>query len=150
MDAVLGPLREDLRQRAEAEIALVVVSGDFTDRGEPAGFDVAGQFLRRLQAEIAIPWDRFIVCPGNHDVQEVDGLFDLRAKAGRGEEIVERFADDVCRVRVLSKYPGRFTRYRSLCADLLALHLDDHLSTAHLFADLGVQVLALNTAHRID
>lgn len=78
-DAVFGTLRESLEKRP-APLDFVVVSGDFTDRGERGGFTVAGEFLRKLQGATGVPWERFVFCPGNHDIEDVDGLFALREK----------------------------------------------------------------------
>ena len=63
-DAVVAEvLLDDL---AEAEPAMVAVSGDLTQRARPAEFESARAWLKRLPMPA-------VVVPGNHDVP----LFDL-------------------------------------------------------------------------
>jgi hypothetical protein len=48
----------------------LVVSGDFTDRGRPEGFEKAFQFLSKLIGELGLTAERCTLVPGNHDVAE--------------------------------------------------------------------------------
>jgi 3',5'-cyclic AMP phosphodiesterase CpdA len=89
-EALLGPLREDLKSFVNIPIEFVVISGDLTDRGAPAGLALAADFIRLLSNITKVPFDRFVVCPGNHDVEEVKSAFALREKIGAGEELGER------------------------------------------------------------
>ncbi len=146
-EAVLGPLREDLSGK---EIHYVVISGDLVDKGDVDAFALAAEFTRRLQEQINVPWTHFILCPGNHDVQEVDELFITKKKLEHGDDLVKPLDEKFNLVRVASKYPERFAAYRALYKELLNHELEHHLSRPHFFPDHGLQFVALNTCHRID
>lgn len=153
IDAVLGPLREDLLNFRHAPLAFIIISGDLTDRGEAAGFELAAGFIRRLHEITGVPLGRFIVCPGNHDVQDVDSIFALKSKPDDGEDIVDKFADDAYRVRVASEYPRRFDKFCLKYNELFDYDLRTglpQLSREQLFPEQGLQFVTLNTAFRID
>ena len=50
------------------KIEYLVISGDFTDRGNEEGFKRALQFISRLMSELSIPEECCILVPGNHDI----------------------------------------------------------------------------------
>jgi tetratricopeptide (TPR) repeat protein len=146
-NALLGPLREDLRNFRDTELEFVVVSGDLVDKGSTDAFPVAIQFLRELQDVTKVPFERFIICPGNHDIQEVAGLFVLKEKPGPDEDTAEGIRHDAQYVRVLSKYAERFAAYRSTIQEVTG---DDRLSRSYFYPNHGIQFVTFNTAHRID
>jgi GTPase SAR1 family protein len=153
LEAVLGPLREDLTTFHHSDVEFVVISGDLTDRGGSAGFELAADFIRRLHDVTGVPLGRFIVCPGNHDVQNLDSIFALKTKVTPGEEIVEKFADDAYRVRISSEYPRRFERFCLRYNELFDYDLRTglpELSREQLFPEQRTQFVTLNSAVRID
>jgi len=50
-------------------IGLVVVTGDFTFTGAKPEYEEAEIFLRRLAGIWSLDMDRFVIVPGNHDIQ---------------------------------------------------------------------------------
>jgi 3',5'-cyclic AMP phosphodiesterase CpdA len=61
---------DDLNQKYGGEPpAAVILSGDFTWQGTPEEFAKALDFIDHLQSVFEIHRSRFIVCPGNHDIQ---------------------------------------------------------------------------------
>lgn len=50
-------------------IGLVVVTGDFTFTGAKEEYEEAEVFLRRLAGIWSLDMDRFVLVPGNHDIQ---------------------------------------------------------------------------------
>ncbi len=151
-EALLGPLMEDLDKKfSKAQLAFVVISGDFIDRGDAAGYGPAAAFIRELSKATKVGLERFVVCPGNHDVEELESAFALQGKVGEGEEEVKKLDEDAYRVRVLSEYPKRFSGYSKLSSEFFGHTYDlADLSRVQTFADRGVQFLSLNSACRID
>jgi 3',5'-cyclic AMP phosphodiesterase CpdA len=49
--------------------AAVILSGDFTWKGEPDEYLWAGEFIDHLQSVFKLQPSRFVVCPGNHDIR---------------------------------------------------------------------------------
>lgn len=49
--------------------AAVILSGDFTWQGTTEEFQWAGEFVDHLQSVFKIHPSRFVICPGNHDIQ---------------------------------------------------------------------------------
>lgn len=61
---------DDLEKKYGAEPpAAVILSGDFTWQGTAEEFEWAGEFVDHLQSVFKIHPSRFVVCPGNHDIQ---------------------------------------------------------------------------------
>lgn len=111
IDARLRWLVEDIQRGdglAFPRLDYLVVSGDFTDKGQPAGFEKAFQFLSRLREELDLTAERCILVPGNHDVAEpLDAYARRRDKAGLKEgDWVER--GGLILARDPDKYPLRF------------------------------------------
>lgn len=53
---------------ASVERALVMVTGDISNAGQPDEFDVAVEVFQGLGGELGIGNHRFVLCPGNHDI----------------------------------------------------------------------------------
>lgn len=49
-------------------VGAVVVSGDLANRCQPESFRMARDFLERVARKLALPLERFVLAPGNHDV----------------------------------------------------------------------------------
>ena len=61
---------DDLTQKYGGEPpAAVILSGDFTWQGRAEEFQWAREFVEHLQSVFKIHSSRFIMCPGNHDIQ---------------------------------------------------------------------------------
>ena len=89
-------------------IQFLVVSGDFTDRGNPGGFDPAREFVVALLDRLKIPITRVVVVAGNHDVVNSEDQYTQRFKADGlvdGEYIP---AGKVWLTRDRTKWPDRF------------------------------------------
>ena len=64
---------DDLRTLyGETPPAAVVLSGDFTWFGTAAEFEKAVTFIDALQSVYKLHPSRFVICPGNHDIQWAD------------------------------------------------------------------------------
>jgi 3',5'-cyclic AMP phosphodiesterase CpdA len=55
-------------------IGLVVVTGDFTFTGAEREYAEAATFLQRLAGIWSLDMDRFVIIPGNHDIQWAKGV----------------------------------------------------------------------------
>jgi Calcineurin-like phosphoesterase len=61
---------DDLRRLyGETPPAAIILSGDFTWLGSVEEFQLAGELIEELQSLYRLESTRFIVCPGNHDIQ---------------------------------------------------------------------------------
>ncbi len=68
-DVWYGQLAEDLREMECNHLEAVVVSGDLTQTGEPFEFDCVRAFLDKLIRDFRLSPKRFVIVPGNHDLQ---------------------------------------------------------------------------------
>src|SRR5688572_18363907 len=70
LDSLFSRLSHDLdiHLSAGTKIDFVVVSGDLAENGAKKEFDDACEFLARLAKHLSLPRSRFIVIPGNHDI----------------------------------------------------------------------------------
>lgn len=71
IDATLRALVDDIRLGDGLkfdELDYVVISGDFTDKGDIAGFAKAYEFVSGLTREFQLSSDHCIFVPGNHDL----------------------------------------------------------------------------------
>jgi WD40 repeat protein len=65
------PLLDDLtRLRGEQDLVpqLVLVSGDLTEHGMPSEYDRFVEFLEEFRGQLDLPASRFVLVPGDHDV----------------------------------------------------------------------------------
>ncbi|WP_322779093.1 TIR domain-containing protein, partial [Frankia sp. Cas4] len=72
--SLFGRLHDDLRGRAEAEGLrpdLVVLTGDLAETGDENEFDQVYDFLVALAASLELDRNRFVLIPGNHDVNRL-------------------------------------------------------------------------------
>lgn len=88
-DAPEGPLvaqaRRSLREAVAARPDLVLINGDFTDRGTAADFDLARAVIAD-ELEGRVPW---YYVPGNHEAEAGDGLAEFRAEFGATHRVVD-------------------------------------------------------------
>ena len=47
---------------------LIIITGDLTQRAQPAEYDLAGEFLEKIAMLVGNDHNRIIIVPGNHDV----------------------------------------------------------------------------------
>ncbi|VFM97192.1 MAG: WD domain-containing protein, G-beta repeat-containing protein [Candidatus Kentron sp. G] len=72
--------------RFGGELDYVVISGDMTHQGTDAGFRRASEFVSLLVERFGLTAERFILAPGNHDVQELDEAYDWRMNISEEEK----------------------------------------------------------------
>lgn len=68
------------------ELDYVVISGDMTDQGSGPGFRRASEFVSLLVDRFGLSAERFVLVPGNHDVQDLDAAYDWRLNVTEEEE----------------------------------------------------------------
>ena len=71
VSSLLSRLTGDLDEQAVREGLrpdLVVMSGDFTEHGKREEFEQAASFVRGLRAHLGLGARRFVLVPGNHDI----------------------------------------------------------------------------------
>jgi 3',5'-cyclic AMP phosphodiesterase CpdA len=67
---LLDFLEDDIRKIGHGKSpAAVIISGDFTWKGQSEEFDLAVNFLRDLHSLIGLEPEHFVIVPGNHDIQ---------------------------------------------------------------------------------
>lgn len=158
--SLLQPLCSDLEDHSEGlgrfRPDLVIVSGDLTNRATPEEFEAARQFLAQLLERLKLTTERCIVVPGNHDLN-----WDVRAYQWMPRRQVSAIdpvrhvpKDDGFLVRCDADYPERF---RNFSQHLFHPLFQRPYSLAPmeqgqcvLYEDLGLQLLALNSAWHID
>jgi 3',5'-cyclic AMP phosphodiesterase CpdA len=66
----LGKLRDHLVEFLArlSQRPIIVLSGDITFKGSHEGYRVAADFFGHIVSDTGIDRNRFIVCPGNHDI----------------------------------------------------------------------------------
>lgn len=142
-------LLQDLRNRADDFPAIdaveyLVISGDMTDKGNDAGFDMAREFVAALVDKLKLSTQRCIFVPGNHDVQDREDAYEEREDEN-GTKI---------RVRHQKNFEKRFERFSQvffhpLRQENYPLEYGKQ-GIAYTFADTGIQFLSLNSAWQID
>jgi hypothetical protein len=157
VDQLLQPLDADLRGQLRVEsLDYLVVSGDFTEKCNPAGFTRAAEFLLEVLRRFKLNASRLILVPGNHDLDRKRGVYDLelddeRAHGVPAERRIQR--GDVLLIRKKVEYPKRFDLFRSFYKGLTQedypdLHADQGLLM--LYPEDGIEFLTLNSAWEID
>jgi tetratricopeptide (TPR) repeat protein len=136
------------------ELDYLVVSGDFTDRASPEGFERAYEFLSNLIAAFALSAERCILVPGNHDVSELLNAYTLRkdAKGLCDGEWVQQ--GSMVLARDPEKYPQRFKPfsdglYHKFLQRPYSLPAEEQ-GLAIPFWETGIQFLTFNSCWEID
>jgi small GTP-binding protein len=157
VEARLQWLLDDLKQQSGLSIKdldYLVVSGDFTDRGCPDGFEKAFEFVSGLTKEFSLSAERCVFVPGNHDV--VDRLDEyMRRKDASGLRPGEYFQEGkLVLVRDPEKYPQRFKPFsdglfhKFLQRPYPADYVEQGITIP--FWETGIQFLTLNSCWQID
>jgi 3',5'-cyclic AMP phosphodiesterase CpdA len=161
-ESLWQPLLADLRDAQEGlaaeKVDYLVVSGDITNRASPAEFDRARIFLSRVIDELGLTSQRCVIVPGNHDL---DWNTDVYAWKNKRHVDVARLPPgsytqqgDGYNLRDDARYPERFRNfsaslYHPLMQREYPLSAQDQC-VPHLYAEDGLQILALNSAWEID
>lgn len=91
---------------------IVCLSGDIVDKADADGFKLASVWLKKLSAILQISFDKFIVCPGNHD-----GVRDVQICA----PFVPKNADEADKIlipQIPDYLKNRFIDYSVFCKEL--------------------------------
>lgn len=80
------------REREEAPLDLIFVTGDLAQSGRAEEYALVVELLERLMAATGVGRERVFVVPGNHDVDRGVGRWLLRTLSG-DEQAVEFFVD---------------------------------------------------------
>lgn len=150
-------LLDDLKQSSGLGIPrldYLVISGDFTDRGSPEGFERAYEFVSSLTQEFGLSAQRCIFVPGNHDVKDVREAYEWREKADgldAGEWVRQ---GEIILARNPSMYPSRFKAFSDLFYHkFLQVPYPVEYAAQGIaipFWDTGLQFLTLNSCWSID
>jgi predicted MPP superfamily phosphohydrolase len=153
LDSVLQPLEADLRHVLEKgeRLDYLVISGDFADKCNEAGWALAAEFVTALREGFGLDALRIFLAPGNHDLVQSDDYFTLERKLlhrdAQGKPVVggEPKPND--------KYNTRFHRFRTFYHNLYSAraYAEDPAAQFDLIpAEDGLHFLALNSAWQID
>jgi GTPase SAR1 family protein len=128
-----------------ADLDYLVVSGDFTDKANPQGFEKAYEFLSELSRTFRLTSERCILVPGNHDVAEPRDAF-TQGTDSHGSQIVVR--DPV-------KYPLRFKPfsdglYHKFLLTAYPLAPKEQGLSIPFLKETGIQFLTFNSCWEID
>jgi hypothetical protein len=105
------------------KIEYLVISGDFTDKGNEVGFEQALQFILRLIGELSIPEECCILVPGNHDIE-----YDICPSGLKG------FSELLFNKIVKTTYPFE----------------PDEQAQSYLYSNNCIQFITLNSGWQID
>jgi WD40 repeat protein/GTPase SAR1 family protein/predicted phosphodiesterase len=157
---LLQPLCADLEDRVdglgEHRPDLVMVSGDLTNRATAQEFEVARRFVTELLDRCKLTAERCIVVPGNHDLSwDVPAYRWMpRRQLGAIDPAIHVPQGDGFLVRNDADYPERFRNFAEQFFHPLFQRpyslVPEEQGQSVLFEDLGIQVLALNSAWQID
>lgn len=150
-------LLNDLKQPhglAFDELDYLVISGDFTNRGNVPGFERAYEFVSDLTSRLGLTAERCIFAPGNHDVVDLLDAYVRRpdAKGLRDGEWIQE--GRLVLGRNPDKYPLRFKPFSDRFYHKFKLQ-EYPLNYASQgvsipFWDTGIQFLVFNTCWAID
>jgi calcineurin-like phosphoesterase family protein len=153
---LLNILDEDLDP--DHDIDYLVVSGDLSDRCNETGYQNAAKFLSELRTRRSIPPACCILVPGNHDVQQDLGSFEIRREIDRRDDAVKVLAGDletiIYLVRKDSSYADRFSRFATVHKTFTGRDYDltdpDKQVCVVVSDQHRLQFLGLNSAWQID
>jgi small GTP-binding protein len=148
---LLDDLKRDLGFK---ELDYLVISGDFTDRGCPQGFDTAYEFVSELARAFGLSAERCIFVPGNHDIVDLQEAYDWRKKVDglRDGEWVKQ--GDIILVRNPAKYPLRFKPFsdafyhKFLQRPYPSNYAEQGIAIP--FWETGIQFVTLNSCWQVD
>ncbi|HSR98407.1 MAG TPA: metallophosphoesterase [Kofleriaceae bacterium] len=160
LTGLLQPLCSDLEDRVDGlgdhRPDLVVVSGDLTNRATPEEFAAARSFLVRLLDRCKLTAERCVVVPGNHDLSWDAPAYSWQPR--RHVPVVDP-AQHVAQgngflIRDERGYAERFRNFSEHFFHPLFQRpyslVPEEQALCALFEDLGIQIIALNSAWQID
>jgi hypothetical protein len=157
LEARLQWLLDDLKRDEGLgfkQVDYLVISGDFTDKGNTEGFEKAYDFVSGLAQEFGLSAERCILVPGNHDVVDMVEAY-TRRKDASGLKSDEWFqAGPIIMARDPANYPLRFkpfsdSFYHKFLQRPYSLNYVDQ-GSAIPFWETGIQFIALNSCWQID
>jgi GTPase SAR1 family protein/predicted phosphodiesterase/uncharacterized Zn-finger protein len=135
------------------ELDYVVISGDMTHQGSTEGFRRASEFVSLLVERFHLTAERFVLVPGNHDVQDMDEAYDWRLKVSEHEK--QRAVQEGKLYGLPNaKYNDRFKEfsdqfYHPLLQKPYPLDPAGQ-GVAYIFPETKLQFLTLNSCWEID
>jgi GTPase SAR1 family protein len=152
VDTLLEPLESDLRRLFKGRrLDYLVISGDFADKCNEAGWTLATQFVTALRENFGPDALNIVLAPGNHDLVQSMEYFNVDLKQtgwdAAGKPIVSG------EPKPNEKYPSRFHRFATFYHNLYsakAYREDPALQYDLIPAEGGLHFLALNSAWQID
>ncbi len=140
LGSLLSRVCEDIDERAARDGLrpdLVVLSGDFAEYGKREEFVQASSFVGGLRAHLSLPSRRFVMVPGNHDVNWKKSEAYFADREGDGLPAVE-------------PYFAKFTHYKRFFDAFYAGEsgidfTEDEPWSFFELPDLGVVVAGLNS-----
>jgi hypothetical protein len=152
VDSLLQPLEADLRRVLDGKrLDYLVISGDFADKCNEAGWATAARFVTELREGFGLDALRIILAPGNHDLVQSNDYFTVEWKRqgtdAQGNPMVGGVpvAND--------KYNSRFHRFGTFYHNLYSAraYKEDPAAQFDLIpGEDGLHFLALNSAWQID
>ncbi|MEM6792902.1 MAG: metallophosphoesterase, partial [Acidobacteriota bacterium] len=125
---------------------LVIVTGDFAEVGKPAEFRLASQFLETLGGELGVVRERFVFCPGNHDIWRP-----ACRSVQENEQAAEEFDDDELRMRMdrvkLKHYDAFVENFYGEPQERVADALD-YGGFVYTYPELRLTVASLNSCEK--
>lgn len=161
-ESLLQPLIADLRDSQGGlgfrHLDYLVISGDLTNIATPEEFEKVRQFVSGLIDHFQLTAERCIVVPGNHDLSWNEQVYAWTQKRliktsslPEGSYLEQ---GDGFLVRVEQQYPQRFKNFSEIFYHPLVMKeyplKPEEQCIPFLFADTGIQFLAMNSCWEID
>jgi len=138
-------LSDDLKKDLKIDsLDFLVITGDFSHKCNPKGFEKAEEFISCLIDEFGLSGHRCIFAPGNHDLEWIEDLYSampvtdgnphLSLKEGLFPKRFSKFSESVWRHFMTSPYPLDF----------------DKQGMAFYSPDTPILFITLNSAWKID
>ncbi|WNG48784.1 hypothetical protein F0U60_35215 [Archangium minus] len=159
--SLLQPLVADLTDPSDLAVNhldYLVISGDITNRADPAEFKKALEFVSALRERFELTAERCIIVPGNHDLDWKTRVYEWHSQlevdvkklpAGGYKQQGEGYL-----VRVDEKYPERFKNFSQHFHHPLLQReypLDPEQQCISLLSpDTRLQFLAMNSSWEVD
>ncbi len=139
-------IREEARRLGVGvERAIVAVTGDLTNTGQPDEFDRVVEILQGLGGELGVGNNRFVICPGNHDIDWYEcEIAELQGKQRKLSPADSRREVDR---RKFDNYRSFQKRFYGDSVDSIARPIELEARRQD-FEDLRVSVIAINTCER--
>lgn len=148
-------LRQDLKVNQNVHtIEYLVISGDFTDKGNISGFEHALEFLKLVINEFDISADRCILVPGNHDIPDNTDNFDIVFSRPNYDQDYYSQQGEIYLLRSPHKYRNRFKTFSDEFFHKFmqeSYPLDEkNQGFSYFYPSTNIQFLTFNSCFRID